>query len=249
MELVGALIAGTFIGAVLGFVGAGGAMLSVPILIYGFNFPPKNATVAALAIVFSSAFAGVVPKLRSKKVLIREATSIWALGLITNIGGALIARHLSDQVITVGFAFILLAAGTSMVRGPIRDHPERKIPFWVLILISLAIGALTGIFGVGGGFLAIPILVRYFHNSLESAAGTSLLIITFNCLTAFITHHSQWSDISWSVPLTMALAAILISNIASRNSFRVPVTILRRSFAGILYAIAIYSLVHSFINR
>ena len=71
MEILGALIAGGFIGAVLGFIGAGGAMLSVPILIYGFNFTPAHATTAALAIVFSAAVSGPISKFRSNDVLIK----------------------------------------------------------------------------------------------------------------------------------------------------------------------------------
>ena len=80
MQIVEALVAGSFIGLVLGFVGAGGAMLSVPILIYIFNFPPKEATVAALAIVFSAAFAGVIPKYKKQNVLIKDALIIWEIG-------------------------------------------------------------------------------------------------------------------------------------------------------------------------
>ena len=80
-------------GAVLGFIGAGGAMLSVPILIYGFNFTPAHATTAALAIVFSAAVSGLISKFRSKDVLIKEALVIWSLGLVTNLGGSSIANH------------------------------------------------------------------------------------------------------------------------------------------------------------
>ena len=69
MEIVGALLAGTFIGAVLGFVGAGGAMLTVPILMYLFDFEPKLATTAALSVVFLAALSGVIPKASKKQVL------------------------------------------------------------------------------------------------------------------------------------------------------------------------------------
>ena len=242
MQIILALLAGSFIGGVLGFIGAGGAMLSVPILIYGFNFAPKDATVAALAIVFSAAFAGVIPKLRVKKVLVKESLIIWVLGLPTNIGGALIARHLSDHFITYGFALILIAAGTSMLLGPLQDASEKNIPPLVLIAISLIIGTMTGIFGVGGGFLAIPVLVRFFHISLEKASGSSLLIITLNCLTAFIAHSSRWSKISWATPIFMALSAVAISIISSHHSNKISPRIMRRAFSILLYLIAIYSI-------
>jgi uncharacterized membrane protein YfcA len=116
VEIVGALIAGSFIGAVLGFVGAGGAMLSVPILMYGFGFQAKYATTAALAVVFLAALSGVIPKARMKQVLYRDALVISGIGLITNLGFASIAHHIPDAFITTGFAAVLFFAGFSMLR-------------------------------------------------------------------------------------------------------------------------------------
>ncbi|NCV80263.1 MAG: hypothetical protein EBW25_05740 [Actinobacteria bacterium] len=98
MEIIGGLLAGAFIGAVLGFIGAGGAMLSVPILLYIFDFTPQAATTAAIAVVLSAAISGLLPKIKSKEVLFREAAIIWALGLITNLGFSVIAHRLSDSL-------------------------------------------------------------------------------------------------------------------------------------------------------
>jgi uncharacterized membrane protein YfcA len=246
VQIIEALIAGALIGSVLGLVGAGGAMLSVPILIYGFNFPPKSATVAALAIVFSAAFAGAIPKLKAKQILVKDSLIIWALGLVTNIGGAIFAKHLSDKFITIGFAIILVSAATSMLLKPISNKDEKHRSILVLIVISLIIGAMTGIFGVGGGFLAIPVLVIFFHISHEKASGTSLLLIALNCATAFITHYPKWHEISWQVPLGMAISAIVVTSFASSKSKRVPVSVLRRAFAILLYSIALYTVLKSF---
>ena len=126
MEIIWALLAGSFIGSVLGFIGAGGAMISVPILIYLFNFTPKHATVAALAIVFLAAFSAVIPKLRRREVLVREALLVWSIGLVTNLGGAIIAKHLSDNFILSGFALILTLAGLSMLRPQVTQMLKRR---------------------------------------------------------------------------------------------------------------------------
>jgi uncharacterized membrane protein YfcA len=104
MEIIAGLIAGGFIGAVLGFIGAGGAMLSVPILLYIFDFTPQTATTAALAVVLSAAISGLLPKIKSKEVLFREALIIWGLGLTTNITFSILAYRLSDSVLTTGLA-------------------------------------------------------------------------------------------------------------------------------------------------
>ena len=185
-----AIASGAFIGAVLGLIGAGGAMISVPILLYLFDFSPLHATTAALAVVFLAALAGVGPKFKSKDVSIKEAVTIWALGLVTNIGLGLIVTKIPDLVILIGFSLVLIGAGYSMLRAPISVRPEKKMPIWALILLSLLIGCLTGLFGIGGGFLAIPVLVLFFHTPQNKAAGTSLLIITLNCLTALLAKYA-----------------------------------------------------------
>jgi uncharacterized membrane protein YfcA len=94
MEIIGALIAGGAIGAVLGFVGAGGAMLSVPILMYGFGFDAKSATTAALAVVLLAALSGAIPKARKGQILYRDALVIVGLGLVTNLS-KIFLTHLS----------------------------------------------------------------------------------------------------------------------------------------------------------
>lgn len=126
MEIIGALIAGGFIGAVLGFIGAGGAMLSVPILLYIFGFTPQAATTAAIAVVLTAAISGLLPKIKSKEVLFKEAAVIWALGLVTNLGFSLVVHRISDSVITTGFALVLLAAGTAMLIKPVAGTEKRS---------------------------------------------------------------------------------------------------------------------------
>lgn len=244
MEIALALISGAFIGAVLGFVGAGGAMLSVPILIYVFNFTPQHASTAALAIVFTAAAAGTIPKFLAHHVLVSEALTIWALGLVANFGGVWISHRLTDVALLTGFSVVLISAGSSMLMKPVVGQ-EKRMPFPVLVLVSLTIGIMTGIFGVGGGFLAIPVLVLFFHTPQSKAVGTSLLIITINSLTAFLAHHSIWHEIQWSVPITIALSAVVVAVLASHHHARFSPAALRRSFAYLLYSIAAFTLVRT----
>ena len=245
MEILGALIAGSFIGSVLGFIGAGGAMLSVPILIYLFGFTPHNASTAALAIVFAAAASGALPKLRAREVLLREALTIWSLGLITNIGGSWIAGRLSETALITGFSLVMIAAGTAMLIKPVTGS-EKRMPLAILVLVSLVIGLITGLFGIGGGFLAIPILVLFFKTPQNKAAGTSLLIISINSLTALIAHQGNWASVDWKIPLTMALAAIAIANLASRKSSQLSASLLRRTFALLLYGVAAFTLLETY---
>jgi uncharacterized membrane protein YfcA len=246
METALALIAGGFIGAVLGFVGAGGAMLSVPILMYGFGFDPKPATTAALAVVLLAALSGVIPKARQGQVLYRDAFVIWGIGSITNLGFSSIVDQVPDSVITTGFAGILLLAGFSMLRPPKLDE-HKRMPLPVLVVMSLFIGTMTGLFGIGGGFIAIPVLVLYFGTPQVVAAGTSLLIIAANSLTAFIGHRSQWEDVQWHIPILMGASAIVIAQVASRLSHKTSPVVLRKAFAYLLFAISIFTLIETYI--
>ena len=246
MEIIGGLIAGGFIGAVLGFIGAGGAMLSLPILLYIFGFTPQAATTAAIAVVLAAAISGLLPKIKTKEVLFKEAGVIWALGLVANLGFSVIAHRLSDSVITTGLSFVLLAAGTMMLIKPIAGT-EKKIPNFWLVAMSLIIGSMTGLFGIGGGFLAVPILVLFFKVPQGKAAGTSLAIIAINSVTAFFGHYQSWSSVTWTVPLAMSVTAVIIARLASINSGQMNQAILRKSFAGLLYSIAIFTLLQTWV--
>ncbi len=246
MEIIGGLIAGGFIGAVLGFIGAGGAMLSVPILLYIFDFTPQSATTAAIAVVLAAAISGLLPKIKNKEVLFKEALVIWALGLVTNVGFSIIAHRLSDSVITTGFSIVLLSAGTAMLIKPVAGT-EKKIPLAWLVVISLVIGSMTGLFGIGGGFLAVPVLVLFFKNPPGKAAGTSLAIIALNSITAFFGHYQNWSEVTWTVPIAMSISAVVIARLASIKSGQMNQAVLRKAFAALLYSIAIFTLLQTWV--
>jgi uncharacterized membrane protein YfcA len=245
--IIEALAAGVLIGAVLGFIGAGGAMLSVPILIYGFDFSARHATTAAIAVVLLAAASGLVPKFKSEDVLVKEALIICGLGLTTNISTSLVAHQLSERFILTGFSLVLLLAGGSMLVKPISDGPERKMPASVLVLVSLVIGSMTGLFGIGGGFLAIPVLVVFFRVSPNKAAGTSLLIIVLNSITAFLGHYKIWSEVSWGTPIAMAISAVIVAQLASGKSAHISPRILKRAFAVLLFTISTTTLLNAWV--
>ena len=242
MEILGALIAGIFIGSVLGFVGAGGAMLAVPILIYGFGFEPSIATTAALAVVGAAALSGASAKIKTKEIYYRDAFAIWAIGLTTNLGFSNLADNLPEDFIAIGFSFILIFAGLSMLGSPLTTM-KKRMSWPVLIVISLVIGSITGLFGIGGGFLVIPVLVLGFGTSQSIAAGTALLVIAINSITALIGHHALVSEVPWRIPLAMGVTAVIIAQITSRMKLPISAIQLRKFFAYFLFSIAAFSLV------
>jgi uncharacterized membrane protein YfcA len=247
VEIALALASGVAIGSILGFVGAGGSMVAVPILIYIFGMTPVQATTASLIIVFSGALSGVISKLRAQEVLIRESFVIWAIGLATNFGGAYILPSLPTSLVLTGFSLVLIGAGASMLLRAPKADSERRISPIALVFISLLIGALTGLFGIGGGFLAIPILVLFYNVAPAKAAGTSLFIITINTLTGFFAHYRHWDEVNWTHPILIALTAVLISRLASKRSSRVRPETLKRAFAYTVFAIAAFTLIDTWL--
>ena len=247
MEIVLAILTGIAIGAILGYVGAGGSMLAVPAFIYIFGFNPVQATTAALIVVFVGAASGALPKLRKNEILIKEALVIWAIGLSTNFTGAYFLPQIPEQAILTGFALVLVVAGTSMLIPAPKESSERKVSPLALIAISLVIGAITGLFGIGGGFLAIPILILFYNVAPAKAAGTSLFIIAINTLTGFFAHFRHWDEVNWSIPLVVALMALVISRLASRHSSNLSPATLKKAFAFFVFAIATFTLVETWL--
>jgi len=242
MEILGALIAGIFIGSVLGFVGAGGAMLAVPILIYGFGFEPSVASTAALAVVGSAALSGASAKIKKKEIYYRDAFVIWAIGLTTNLGFSNLVDNLPEDFIAIGFSCVIIFAGLSMLGSPLTTMTKR-MSWPVLIGISLLIGSITGLFGIGGGFLVIPVLVLGFGAPQSIAAGTALLVIAINSMTALIGRHALVGDVSWELPLAMGISAVTVAQIASRIKLPIADSQLRKVFAYFLFTVAAFSLI------
>jgi len=242
VEIFAALIAGVFVGSVLGFIGAGGAMLAVPILIYGFGLEPSVASTSALAVVGAAALSGASAKIRSKEIYYRDAVAIWAIGLATNIGFSTIVHKLSEDFIAIGFSVVLIFAGLSMLSAPLTTI-HKRMSWPVLIGISLLIGSITGLFGIGGGFLVIPVLVLGFGTSQSIAAGTALLVIAMNSATALLAHHALWGEVSWEIPLIMGASAVVIAQIASRIKLPIKDSLLRKLFAYFLFAVAAFGLI------
>jgi uncharacterized membrane protein YfcA len=113
--------------------------------------------------------------------------------------------------------------------------------------MSLVIGSMTGLFGIGGGFLAVPVLVLFFKVPQGKAAGTSLAIIAINSITAFFGHYQSWSEVTWTVPIAMSIAAVIVARFASIKSGQMNQAILRKAFAALLYSIAIFTLLQTWV--
>ena len=205
----GALI----IGVVLGLIGGGGSILTVPVLVYLLAINPVTATAYSLFVVGASALVGAFKNMQKKLVDFRTAIVFSIPAFIAvyatrkymvpaipeslfSIGGFEITKNIG---IMLFFAIIMILASVSMIRenGKKKADAEKISYNYPLIVIEgIVVGVLTGIVGAGGGFLIIPALVLLAKLPMKKAVATSLLIIAIKSLIGFI-GDVQNMNIDW----------------------------------------------------
>ncbi|MDT0557029.1 sulfite exporter TauE/SafE family protein [Ichthyenterobacterium sp. W332] len=222
LAYLGALV----VGLVLGLIGGGGSILTVPILVYLLGLNPVIATAYSLFVVGVTSAIGAFQNLRKKLVDIKTAiifsipafmavyvTRRWLVPAIPDelfsINSFLVSK---DIFIMIFFAIIMLLASISMIFS--RHKAENELPkiitynYPMIAIEGFGVGILTGIVGAGGGFLIIPALVLLAKLPMKKAVGTSLLIIAVKSLIGFL-GDVQTLTIDWKFLLTFTSISIL----------------------------------------
>lgn len=247
MTITLALLFGTLIGVLLGLLGGGGSILAVPALVYAVGLDMEQAIPVSLIVIGVASAVGALPKIRVGHVQWRLAAVFAAAGIPATFAGAAIGSHLPQSALLLGFATVMVLAGIRMLRddGPTgtacdtdggidwRRCAPRSIP------AGLAVGLLTGLFGVGGGFLIIPALVLMLGVDMPIAVGTSLLIITANS-AAGVVSHLHGLHINWAIAAAFAGTATVASLIAGHLGTRLNTDRLQRWFALLVFAVAAF---------
>jgi uncharacterized membrane protein YfcA len=194
-----------FTGVVLGLLGAGGAILGVPILVFLLGVSPVAATGYSLVLVGATALVGAFQYIRRGYGHPRMAV----LYGVPAIVGVYLSRRVvfpavPDPVFTTGsfvvskdtmvmviFAIFMLTAARKMITSARQDdtdeyRPHRYVPTWVIAILGTLVGVLTGFVGAGGGFMILPVLVLMGGLPMRMAIGTSLLVIAAQSLVGFV---------------------------------------------------------------
>ncbi|MEW4923090.1 sulfite exporter TauE/SafE family protein [Algibacter sp. 2305UL17-15] len=247
---IGALI----VGLVLGLIGGGGSILTVPLLVYLLGYNPVVATAYSLFVVGTSSMVGTFQKYKEglvdfKTGLAFSFPSFAAVYLsrrymVPNIPETLFT--ISNFSLTKGmgimifFAIIMIMASYSMIK---KDKPNKllsiKQPYYITFIQGLIIGSITGIIGAGGGFLYIPALVLWAKIPMKKAVGTSLVIITINSLIGFM-GDVQTLDIEWAFLLTFTLISIVGIILGVLLSKFISGKQLKKSFGYFIFIMAAY---------
>lgn len=228
------------IGLSLGLLGGGGSILTVPTFVYVLGYAAKPAIAMSLPVVGSASAVGAAGHWREGNVNLRVAIPF---GIVTMLGafvGARFAALVRGPVQLLLLGIVMLGAAVSMLRR--RDEsrrasePPRLSP--LLLAVGVAVGGLTGLVGIGGGFLIVPALVVLAHVPMKQAVGTSLVVIAMNSVSGFLGYRGQ-VHVEWRVLLAFTAVAMIGIVIGTRLVRHVPAATLRRAFAVFLVLLGV----------
>ncbi len=190
----------TLIGLSLGLLGGGGSILTVPILVYAMNMDPKLSIALSLAIVAVTSLIGVYGHYKNGNVELKIASIFAPVAMLGTYLGAKLSSYMSGQAQLILFAIIMLLASFFMLRTQKSSSEEAKSRPMNIPLIAVegvVVGIVTGLVGVGGGFLIVPALTLLGGLEMKKAVGTSLLIISLKSFSGF-TGYATMIEIPWA---------------------------------------------------
>ncbi len=227
MQLLGLVLA-LLVGLSLGLLGGGGSILTVPIFVYVLGFAAKPAIAMSLPVVGVTSLVGALGHWRAGNVNMKAALMFGVVAMAGAYSGARLAVFVSGTVQLTLLAFVMLAAAGSMFRsgrsrnGRVEasaqnadeegEGEKRAMSPGLVLAVGLGVGLLTGLVGIGGGFLVVPALVVLGKLPIKQAIGTSLVVIAMNSLSGFLGYFGQVS-IPWgfvALFTAVAVAGILV---------------------------------------
>ena len=238
------------VGLSLGLLGGGGSILTVPILIYVLKIDPKLAIALSLAVVGFSGLFGIAGHLKKGNVLFKVSLVFGLFAMAGTIVGTKVAPHISSRVQLLLFAGLMLTASVLMIKKP-RYSSENKISaseftfcpknIVLLALQAIVVGVLTGVVGVGGGFMIVPALVLLAKVPMKKAVGSSLVIIAANSISGFISYQSTMT-IPWEFLYKFTGFSVIGILIGTRLSSKVPQEKLKSGFGYFLILMGLFVL-------
>ena len=239
------------IGVSLGLLGSGGSILTVPVLVYLIGQDEKVAIAGSLFVVGTIALVGSLQFLRAKLVDWHNVLVFGLPGMAGTYIGAALAAYLSGIMQLTLFAGVMLLASWFMLRpidlGSGGEHEPRAT--WKIAGDGLGVGVLTGLVGVGGGFLIVPALVLLGGMAMHRAVATSLVIIAMKSYSGFYKYtdvlEAQNLELDWNTLLIVTGLGIAGSLAGGKLANRLPQNTLKKGFGIFLIVMGIYILIRS----
>jgi uncharacterized membrane protein YfcA len=266
-----ALVAGVLVGLSLGLTGGGGAIFAVPLLVYWIGVPPSTAVGISLLTVAATAAVGTVERWRYGQVELPTGLLFAAAGMLTAPAGSWLGDRIPEKPLLASFALLMLVIAVRMWRkagepaermppaavpagsGPAcRRDPEGRLRLTsrcatVLGLVGLAVGLLSGLYGVGGGFLIVPALVTFASMGVPRAVGTSLMVMTLIGISGVAAHIADGRPLP--LPIATGFVAGSIPGLFAGSFLgrRLTGPLLSQMFSVAIVSVAIFVIVRSFL--
>ena len=250
MPLIGYALA-VLIGLSLGLLGGGGSILTVPVFVYVLGFGAKQSIAMGLAVVGVSSLFGAADHWRRGNLQLRTALVFGAMAMSGTYAGARLSVFIPGAVQLVLFAAVMLVAAFFMFRNGRQDAvlaarkqpavEPRKAPVPVMIAAALGVGGLTGLVGVGGGFLIVPALVLLMGLPMKQAVGTSLLVIALNSFVGFAGYLGH-VEVPWALLAVFTTLAVVGILVGTRASHFVSPRVLKQAFSLFLVGMGLFIL-------
>jgi uncharacterized membrane protein YfcA len=238
------------IGLSLGLLGSGGSILTVPVLVYLVGQDEKVAIAGSLFVVGSIALAGGLQFLRAGFIRWRSVLMFGIPGMAGTYLGAALAAYVPGVLQLALFALVMLAASWFMLRPIDLEHADRRErAAWKIAVDGLVVGVITGLVGVGGGFLIVPALVLLGGLTMHHAVATSLVIIALKSYSGFWKYldvlEQQSLELDWNTLLIVTALGVAGSFAGSKLARRLPQDKLKRGFGWFLIVMGFYILARS----
>lgn len=259
--IVLAIVLGAVIGVSLGALGAGGSILSVPVLVHVVGLPVHQATATSLVAVGAASIAAAATGSHRRNIRFDVALPFIAAGIIGSFLGAFVGEHLHADVMLIAFSVVMVVAAIRMARpentsevtasevtasevaagstgqstGRLSGGDPRRILIYVVA--GVAVGFLTGLFGVGGGFVIIPVLTILLGMQMSVAVPTSLTVVAGNAIVSMFIRGL--GSVDWTAATALTLPMLIGSLAGAVLAKHMNHTISARIFAGVLVAVAL----------
>jgi uncharacterized membrane protein YfcA len=238
------------IGILLGLLGGGGSILTVPVLVYLADLSTKSAIVTSLVVVCITSFIAVINHAKAGRVCWKTGVTFGLAGMGGAFLGGRISAYIPDPILLVLFASVMLAASLAMLSSKKGQDSivqiggklcPQHLPVAAILFDGLLVGLITGLVGVGGGFLLVPALNYLAGLPMRAAIGTSLFIIVIQSLAALAGHANHFE---LNVPLTALVTscAIVGSFVGSQFSGKISSFVLKRSFGIFVFFLGCFLL-------
>jgi uncharacterized membrane protein YfcA len=240
MLLAGALA--LVVGVVLGMLGGGGAILTLPLLVYVVGVDPKAGIAMSLFVVGSTSLIGTAVQAWARRVRWKVGVLFGVAAMVGAFAGGRIAAFIPAVVLLVAFACIMLVTAIGMLRGREGAADERRpVAREAVLALGVIVGVISGMVGAGGGFLIVPALTLFGGLTTRDGIGTSLFVIALQSFAGFAGHVGH-VDIDWQLTAVVTTAAASGTIAGVFLGRKVSCEALRRGFAWLVLAMGLFVL-------